>query len=326
VTEGSILCETIAVGVDGTDNEIVEGRYGEAPPGKDRLILGHESLGRVVDAPAASGFARGELVVGIVRRPDPEPCDSCAAGEWDMCRNGMFTERGIKGRHGFLSERFRIEPEFAVKSDPALGHLGVLTEPASVVAKAWEHVERIGHRAVWEPTRALVMGAGPLGLLGAMLGRQRGLDVHLLDVVDSGLKPVLARDLGATYHAGSLDDVAGKFGVVIDCTGVGPLVFRAIDHLGPDGVMCLTGISTAGRPLPLDVDTLNRRMVLNNNVMFGSVSANRRHYEQAADALTRADRGWLDRLVTRWVPLATWMEALERRDGDVKTVVEIDLI
>jgi glucose 1-dehydrogenase len=91
-------------------------------------------------------------------------------------------------------------------------------------------------------------------------------------------------------------------------------------------VMCLTGISTAGRSLPLDVDTLNRRMVLNNNVMFGSVSANRRHYEQAADALTRADRGWLDRLVTRWVPLATWMEALERRDGDVKTVVEIDLI
>jgi threonine dehydrogenase-like Zn-dependent dehydrogenase len=325
-TEGSILCETIAVGVDGTDNEIVEGRYGEAPPGKDRLILGHESLGRVVDAPAASGFARGELVVGIVRRPDPEPCDSCAAGEWDMCRNGMFTERGIKGRHGFLSERFRIEPEFAVKSDPALGRLGVLTEPASVVAKAWEHVERIGHRAVWEPTRALVMGAGPLGLLGAMLGRQRGLDVHLLDVVDSGPKPVLARDLGATYHAGSLDDVAGMFGVVIDCTGVGLLVFHAIDHLGPDGVMCLTGISTAGRPLPLDVDTLNRRMVLNNNVMFGSVSANRRHYEQAADALTRADRGWPDRLVTRWVPLATWMEALERRDGDVKTVVEIGLI
>src|SRR6266545_3219365 len=107
--EGSILCETIAVGVDGTDNEIVQGKYGEAPPGRDRLILGHESLGRVLEAPAASGFTPGELVVGFVRRPDPEPCDSCAAGEWDMCRNGMYTERGIKGRHGFLSERFRIE-------------------------------------------------------------------------------------------------------------------------------------------------------------------------------------------------------------------------
>jgi len=324
--EGSILCETIAVGVDGTDNEIVQGKYGEAPPGRDRLILGHESLGRVLEAPAASGFAPGELVVGFVRRPDPEPCDSCAAGEWDMCRNGMYTERGIKGRHGFLSERFRIEPEFVVKADPALGRLAVLTEPTSVVAKAWEHVERIGHRAVWEPRRALVTGAGPLGLLGAMLGRQRGLDVHVLDVVDTGLKPVLARDLGATYHAGSLDDVAGMFDVVIDCTGAGPLVFHAIDHLGADGVMCLTGISPAGRTVPLDVDTLNKQMVLNNNVVFGSVNANRRHYEQAADALARADRGWLDRLVTRWVPLAAWVEALERRDGDVKTVVEIGRI
>jgi threonine dehydrogenase-like Zn-dependent dehydrogenase len=324
--EGSILCETIAVGVDGTDNEIVEGKYGEAPPGKDRLILGHESLGRVLEAPGGSGFDPGDLVVGFVRRPDPEPCDSCAAGEWDMCRNGLYTERGIKGRHGYLSERFRIEPEFAVKADPALGRLAVLTEPTSVVAKAWEHVERIGRRAVWEPRRALVTGAGPLGLLGAMLGRQRGLDVHVLDVVDAGLKPVLARDLGATYHAGSLDEVAGMFDVVIECTGVGPLVFHAIDHLAPDGVMCLTGISPAGRSLPLDVDMLNKQMVLNNNVVFGSVNANRRHYEQAADALARADRAWLDRLVTRWVLLASWNEALERREGDVKTVVEIGRI
>jgi glucose 1-dehydrogenase len=324
--EGSILCGTIAVGVDSTDNEIVEGAYGEAPPGKDRLILGHESLGRVLEAPAASGFAPGELVAGFVRRPDPVPCDSCAAGEWDMCRNGRYTERGIKGRHGFLSERFGIEPEFAVRPDPALGRLAVLTEPTSVVAKAWEQVERIGQRAVWEPRRVLVTGAGPLGLLGAMLGRQRGLEVHVLDVVDAGPKPVLARDLGATYHAGALDDVAGMFDVIIDCTGVGPLVFHAIDHLGADGVMCLTGISPVGRTLPLDVDTLNKQMVLNNNVVFGSVNANRRHYKQAADALARADRVWLDRLVTRWVPLAAWVEALERRDGDVKTVVEIGRI
>jgi glucose 1-dehydrogenase len=280
----------------------------------------------VVEAPAASGVAPGELVVGFVRRPDPVPCESCAAGEWDMCRNGRYTERGIKGRHGFLSERFRIEPEFAVRPDPALGPLAVLTEPTSVVAKAWEQVERIGHRAVWEPRRVLVTGAGPLGLLSAMLGRQRGLDVHVLDVVDAGPKPALARDLGATYHAGKLDDVAGMFDVIIDCTGVGPLVFHAIDHLGADGVMCLMGISPAGRALPLNVDTLNEQMVLNNTVVFGSVNANRRHYEQAADALARADRQWLDRLVTRWVPLAAWMEALERRDGDAKTVVEIGRI
>jgi threonine dehydrogenase-like Zn-dependent dehydrogenase len=322
-TEGSILCETVAVGVDGTDNEIVEGKYGEAPAGRDRLILGHESLGRVIEAPVGVPFGRGDLLVGFVRRPDPVPCDSCAAGEWDMCRNGMYTERGIKGRDGFLSERFRIEPEFAVRADPALGRLAVLTEPTSVVAKAWEQIERIGRRAVWEPRRGLVIGAGPLGLLGAMLGRQQGLEIHVLDVVETGPKPELVRTLGATYHAGGLDEVAGAFDVVIDCTGVGPLVFHAIDHLAPDGIMCLTGISPAGRTQPLDVDAINKQIVLNNNVIVGSVNANRRHYQQAAEALAGAERGWLDRLVTRWVPLASWADALERRGDDVKTVVEI---
>jgi glucose 1-dehydrogenase len=319
--EGSILCETIAVGVDGTDNEIVEGKYGEPPARRDRLILGHESLGRVIEAPEGVPFGAGDLLVGFVRRPDPEPCISCAAGEWDMCRNGKYTERGIKGRDGFLSERFRIEPEFAVKPDPGLGRLAVLTEPTSVVAKAWEQVDRIGRRAVWEPARALVTGAGPLGLLGAMLGRQQGLEVHVLDVVETGLKPDLARALGATYHGGGLDEVAGMFDVVVDCTGVGPLVFHAIDHLAPDGILCLTGLSPAGRTEPLDVDAINKQIVLNNNVILGSVNANRRHYQRAVEALAGADRGWLDRLVTRWVPFTSWQEALERREGDVKTVV-----
>lgn len=326
--EGAILCETVAVGVDGTDNEIVEGAYGEAPPGRDRLLLGHESLGRVLEAPAGSGFAPGDLVVGVVRRPDPVPCENCAVGEWDMCRNGRYTERGIVGRDGYISERFRIEPEFAVKADPSLGRLAVLTEPVSVVAKAWDHVGRIGKaRARFEPRRALVTGAGPLGLLGAMLGVQRGHDVHVLDVVDTGPKPDLAGKLGATYHTGSIDDIGLQFDVVIECTGVGPLVLHAIEHLAPDGIMCLTGISPSGRTAPqLDVDALNQRMVLNNSVVFGSVNANLRHYEQAAAALSAADAGWLEQLVTRWVPLERWQEALERREGDVKAVLEIAAI
>ena len=152
-------------------------------------MLGHESLGRVLEAPAESGLARGDLVVGIVREPDPVPCPNCAAGEWDMCRNGRYTEHGIRGLHGFGSERFRVEPGHAVKLDPRLGDVGVLLEPASVLAKAWEHVERIGRRAVWEPWRVLVTGAGPIGLLAAMMGVQRGLDVHVLDVVTEGPKP-----------------------------------------------------------------------------------------------------------------------------------------
>jgi glucose 1-dehydrogenase len=322
--EGSILCDTIAVGVDGTDNEIVEGAYGEAPGGQDRLIIGHESLGRVVEAPPDSGFAPGDHLVGVVRRPDPVPCKNCAVREWDMCRNGRYTERGIKGRHGYLSERFRIEPDFAVKADPALGRLAVLTEPISVVAKAWDHVFRIGSRARFEPRRALITGAGPLGLFGAMLATQRGLEAHVLDVVKEGPKPELARRLGATYHAESLDQIDEPFDVVIECTGVGPLVLHAAENLAADGVMCLTGISAAGRTAPtLDTDALNKQLVLKNNVVFGSVNAGLRHYGDAVEALGRADRGWLEALVTRWEPLERWSDALDRRPDDVKTVVEI---
>jgi glucose 1-dehydrogenase len=138
--DGPILVGTLAVGICGTDLEIINGDYGSAPPGQERLILGHESLGRVIEAAPGSGFGAGDLVVGIVRRPDPVPCPACASGDWDMCTNGRYTERGIKARHGYASERYRIRPEYLVAVDPALGTLGVLLEPATVVAKAWDHV------------------------------------------------------------------------------------------------------------------------------------------------------------------------------------------
>src|SRR5919201_5097049 len=162
--DGPVLVETLAVGVCGTDLEIVAGEYGWPPPGRQRLVLGHESLGRVVAADDGA-LRPGDLVVGIVREPDRVPSESCAAGEWDMCRNGRYTEHGIKALDGFGAEWFRLAPEFVVRVDPALGQLGVLLEPTSVVAKAWEHTERIGRRAHWEPQSVLVTGAGPIGLL-----------------------------------------------------------------------------------------------------------------------------------------------------------------
>src|SRR4051812_30570042 len=177
--DGSVLVETLAIGICGTDIEIVSGKYGWPPPGKERLILGHESLGRVREAPADSGLAAGDLVVGIVRRPDPVPCANCAVGEWDMCRNGRYTERGIKALHGYGSERFRLQPEFAVRLDAGLETVGVLLEPTTVVAKAWEQIERIGSRATWHPRRVLVTGAGRIGLLAALLAVHRGLEVHV---------------------------------------------------------------------------------------------------------------------------------------------------
>jgi threonine dehydrogenase-like Zn-dependent dehydrogenase len=303
--EGGVLVQTLAVGVCGTDRELIEGLYGWAPPGEERLILGHESLGRVLEAPPGAGVARGDLVVAIVRRPDPVPCPNCAAGEWDMCRNGRYTECGIKQRHGFCRERFRVEPGFAVRLEPGLGDVGVLLEPASIVAKAWEHIEKIGARAVWQPRRALVTGAGPVGLLAALMGVQR--------------------DLGAHYHTGPVQDISAEADIVIECTGVGKLVFEVMEHNAPDAVVCLTGISSGGRTLGVDAGALNRSMVLENDVVFGSVNANRRHYESAARALAAADRAWLGRVITRRVPLGRWADAIRRRGDDVKVVIDFTL-
>ncbi len=274
--QGDLLVDGLALGVCGTDREIIAGDYGEAPPGHERLVLGHESLGVVKDAPEGSGFARGDLVVGIVRRPDPVPCDACARGEFDMCRNGRFKERGIKQLDGYGSERWRVESDYCVKLDPGLRSVGMLMEPTTVVAKAIEQAQRIGEAMRFKPRRLLVTGAGPIGLLGAMLGVQRGLEVHVLDHVSDGPKPALVEDLGATYHSGSIAEVVGKTGAdaILEATGVGQLVFDAMDHLAAGGVVCLTGLSPAGGTLSVDAGSINRDLVLQNNVVLGSVNAN----------------------------------------------------
>jgi len=321
---GTLLVQAIALGVCGTDREIIAAKYGSAPPGEGRLILGHESLGRIVEAPEGCGFSEGDLVAGVVRRPDPVPCPACAGGEWDMCRNGRYTERGIKEADGYGSERFRLRPEFAIRVDPALGFLGVLTEPASVLAKAWDHIERIGARTrTWRAHSLLVTGAGPVGLLAAMMGRQRGLEVHVFDRNQDGPKPGLVRDLGGTYHAGAVEHLPDlRPDIVIECTGAEPVVREVIGRSGADGIVCLAGLSSPGRAIGFDIGGFNRQTVLRNDVIFGSVNANRAHYETAAKALAAADRGWLSRLISRRVPLDRWAEAFEERPDDVKVTLD----
>lgn len=323
--DGELLVDGLALGVCGTDREIASGQYGAAPPGSERLILGHESLGRVREAPPGSGFAPGDLVVGVVRRPDPEPCGACARGEFDMCRNGRYTEHGIKQINGYGSQQWTVETEYAVRLEPSLEGVGVLLEPTTVLAKAWDHVERIGRRAWFEPRRVLVAGAGPIGLLAALLGVQRGLDVHVLDRVTGGIKPKLVADLGATYHAGSIPEVTAKAmpDVVIEATGVPRLVMDAISNNAAAGVVCLTGVSPTGRPIEIDAGAFNRELVLANDVVFGSVNANRRHYELAVQALTGADHSWLERLITRRLPLERSGEAFEPGEDDVKVVIDL---
>ena len=322
VHQGAVLVEAIAVGVCGTDVEIVDGKYGWAPPGKSRLVLGHESLGRVIDPGPSGALKEGDLVVGIVRRPDPVPCPNCAVGEWDMCRNGQYTERGIKEIDGFMSERWRIEPEYAMKIDRSLGLLGVLLEPTTVVTKAWEQVAAVGQRAFWEPRTVLVTGAGPIGLLAALVGRQRGLEVHVLDRVDTGPKPELVRSLGATYHTGAVAGVGFEPDVIVECTGVGQVIADAIQGIGAGGVVCLTGVGSGGRTAGLSTADVAAEMVLRNNVVVGSVNANKRHWYKAGEVLARADRKWLGGLITRRERPEDFARALERRNDDIKVVVQ----
>jgi len=180
-----------------------------------------------------------------------------------------------------------------MKVDRSLGLLGVLLEPTTGVAKAWEQVAAVGQRAFWEPRTVLVTGAGPIGLLAALLGTQRGLAVHVLDRVETGAKPDLVRDLGATYHAGSAADVGFQPDIVIECTGVGAVIGDAVKVVSAGGVVCLTGVGSGGRVSALPVADAAAEVVLRNNVVVGSVNANKRHWYKAGQALARADRAWL---------------------------------
>lgn len=326
VRYGPVLVDVLSIGLCGTDFEIVGGTYGVAPKGRNRLVLGHENLGRVAqcpDGPEGGGLRVGDLVVCIVRQPDPVPCPACAAGQWDMCLNGQYTEHGIKGVDGFGRERYRAHPDALVKLDPALTEVGVLLEPATILAKAWQHIEAIGTRAFFAPKVVVVTGAGPVGLLAALMGVQRGLEVHVFDRVTDGPKPGLVRDLGAIYHTDSITESGVLADVLLECTGVAPLVLETITRKAINAITCLTGVSSPGQSRQLDLGSINRDIVLENEVVFGSVNANRSHYEAAAASLAEADTDWLRRLITRRVPIEDFKDAFQRDAGDVKVVLEL---
>jgi threonine dehydrogenase-like Zn-dependent dehydrogenase len=235
-----------------------------------------------------------------------------------MCLNGLYTERGIKQADGFAAERWTASPAFLVKVPPELGLAAVLLEPASILAKAWQQIERIGERSRWKPRRVLVTGAGPVGLMAALMGLQRGLEIHVTDHNETGPKPELVARLGAGYH---IDFPPFEPDVVIECTGSPKVIANAVLHSAPGSIVCLAGLGTKSKDDAFDVAALNELMVLQNRVVFGTVNANLGHYRAAAQALAAADRGWLDAILTRKVPLERWGEAYEKRRGDVKTVL-----
>ncbi|MER6987886.1 glucose 1-dehydrogenase [Saccharopolyspora hirsuta] len=320
---GELLVRGLLAGYCRIDRDVAERGRGVLPPGRDRMVLFHESVGQVLHAPAISGFHDGDHVVGVVRRPDPQPCEACAAGQWDFCLNGRYTECGIRGLDGFGAQQWTVEPRFAIRVGPALGALGVLTEPASVVAKAWEQVDMIGRRAYFAPHRALVTRAGPIGLLGALLGVQRGLEVHVLDEAVEGPRPDLVRALGATYHT-SLDDLRCEPDIVIETTGSGRLVFEVLQHTARNAITVLTGLAGHHRTQPFPAGpVIDDELMLDNDVIVSSVNANLRHYDQAVRALAAADRGWLESLIGRRVPLRDWTEVFDTGPDQVKAVVDL---
>lgn len=320
---GDLVAEVLALGICGTDREIAQGDYGSAPAGSERLVLGHEALCRVTQAPPRSGWKVGDRFVPMVRHPDGRPCAACAVDEWDMCRNGGFTEHGIKDRHGFGAERIALDPNRCIRVPNGMGLNAVLLEPASILAKAWEQIARIGRRSTWQPRRAVVTGAGPIGLLAALFARQMGLETWVVNRSPSKEKAELTRAIGAEYvlaRERSLADVAKNCDVVVECTGSGALVVEALSSAPPGAIVCLTGVSTAGRSIPVDVGALNRDLVLDNLVVFGSVNANRRHYEQALQTLLAADANWLERLITERLAVRDFARAFDSSTG-IKSIL-----
>ncbi len=320
-----MLVATLAVGICGTDREIAAGRFGAAPGGTGPLVLGHELLGQILTAPSGCGVVAGQLVTAVVRRPDPDPCRRCAAGRWDLCTDGRFTEHGITGRHGFLRPSFRTEPDALVPLPWDLADVGVLVEPASVVTRAWSEIEagssRLGGEGA-DGARVLVTGSGPIGLLALLAARQRGHEATLLDRSGSAIKRALAERLGARVHTGIVEGLGWRPDVVIEATGDAWVVRDAVHLAAPGAVVCLLGLAHGG-PVPLEAGALNNHLVHANKTVTGSVNAARVHYTGAVDLLASAPAGWLDALITRRVPLRDAARALDRSPGEIKTVVAV---
>jgi threonine dehydrogenase-like Zn-dependent dehydrogenase len=322
--EGAVLVQGISVGICGTDALIADGGWGTAPPGTERLILGHESLGRVLETPPNVGLSVGDLVAGVVRLPGHPPCAACAGGEWDMCQDGNHVERGITGSHGFAAEQWRIHPGYAVRIPDGLERVGMLVEPASVVAKAWAHVDVIASRAAaTSARRVLVTGAGTIGLLVGLLARQRGLPVDVFDTVSAGPKPGLVDALGGHYFTDGLALACKDADIVFECTGSAGVVAQLLEYARPNATICLIGIPGDALAPHLDPVGLANKLVRDNVVVFGTVNANRHHWTIGSEALAAADPAFLAGLITRRVPLTEWHQALPRRVEDVKVVIDL---
>jgi threonine dehydrogenase-like Zn-dependent dehydrogenase len=329
--------KVLRVGVDGTDKEINQGEYGAAPPGYDFLTIGHESFGQVeAVGPAVTELAPGDYVVATVRRRGTSLYDQI--GTYDMTTDADYFERGINLRHGYLTEYYVDDPEYIIHVPAPLKDVAVLLEPMSIAQKGLAQAYEIQRRLkVWRPARAAVVGAGTLGLLVTLAMRLRGLEVTTLARTPAPtLNSQLAEAIGARYL--STRDVPltaaaqqhGPFDVIFEATGASSVVFEAMEALGRNGVLVLTGIAGGNRMVEVPGDRILTGFVLGNKVAVGSVNANRTYFESGVQGMALAALqypGWLKQLLTHPVhgldQYAEMMRLLVEEKNAIKVYVEV---
>jgi len=327
-----VAVKVLQVGLCATDLEIAHGLYGKPPAGEDVLILGHENVGIVEDVGGSvSGFKPGDVVVSTVRRPC-SVCRQCKAGENDMCSSGEYTEHGIMRLHGFMAQFYTEVPHYLIKIPRALRDVAVLLEPMSVVEKGIDHAFVLQRRFVWKPEAGLVLGAGPIGLLAAVVLRARGLRTVVVSREDpSDERAKIVRQLGAQYESAvnrTLADIVRDTGspdILIEATGNARVAFDAMQVLGTNAVMCLLSVTPGDTLTPEPIDLINRRFVIGNQVVFGSVNANPRHFVTGIKDFSRIEKaypGALRRLLDNQIP---W-DQFESWFGDTRTGIKSTLV
>ncbi len=332
-----VKVRTCEVGVCGTDKDILEFTYGTPPPGSEYLILGHECLGEVVEVgTAVRGLQKGDLVVPRVRRPCPHAtCPACRHGHPDFCITDDYTERGIKAAHGFCAELFVEDVAYLHRVTPELREVAVLTEPLSIAEKALREVKRIQERLPWKPEagRAVVLGAGPVGQLGAMALLRRG---YVTTVYSRSPKPnvkaAAAEAIGAPYVSSkeaSPDELvrgAGAPDVVYEATGVAKAALDALKALAHNGIFVFTGVPSHKEELSLDGAALVKQVVLANQVVLGTVNAADSDFSAALEDLGRFRARWpggLERLITARHPPEDFADVVlgKKGGGGIKHVI-----
>jgi threonine dehydrogenase-like Zn-dependent dehydrogenase len=341
-----VKLRVLDVGICGTDREISAFQYGTPPPGSEYLVIGHESLGQVIEVGAGVSRVRpGDLVVPMVRRPCPhDDCVACRAGRQDFCYTGDFTERGIKQRHGFMTEEVVDDEGYMHVVPRALRDVAVLVEPLTIAEKALIQVGEVQERLPWacavEPGRrretchrAVVLGAGPVGLLGAMALRVAGFDTFVYSrETPPHPKVDLVEAIGGHYVSSEttsieqLSDQVVNIDLVYEATGASSIAFEALAGLGTNGVFVFTGVPGRKGPVEIDTDTIMRNLVLKNQVVFGTVNASAEAFEAAVRDLAVFKELWpgaLDALITGRFPLDAHRDLLLGPARGIKNVLRV---